>query len=121
MSTDTALALGALALITPRTATRLRVFLLSFAIVDERHIADVGEFLEGKLDAIRAHISQVLKNRLVDLEAVEAQARYRGFQARLNHGHAEGFALARFVWDLEVPTIERDALDRVLMEVRNDS
>jgi Na+/H+ antiporter NhaA len=35
MSTDTALALGALALITPRTATRLRVFLLSFAIVDD--------------------------------------------------------------------------------------
>ena len=35
MSTDTALALGALALLTPRTATRLRVFLLSFAIVDD--------------------------------------------------------------------------------------
>jgi len=35
MSTDTALALGALALITPSTATRLRVFLLSFAIVDD--------------------------------------------------------------------------------------
>jgi Na+/H+ antiporter NhaA len=35
MSTDTALALGALALITPRSATRLRVFLLSFAIVDD--------------------------------------------------------------------------------------
>jgi Na+/H+ antiporter NhaA len=35
MSTDTALALGALALITPATATRLRVFLLSFAIVDD--------------------------------------------------------------------------------------
>src|SRR5262249_46483718 len=35
MSTDTALALGALALITPRGATRLRVFLLSFAIVDD--------------------------------------------------------------------------------------
>ena len=35
MSTDTALALGALALLTPRSATRLRVFLLSFAIVDD--------------------------------------------------------------------------------------
>src|SRR6185437_5035405 len=35
MSTDTALALGTLALITPRSATRLRVFLLSFAIVDD--------------------------------------------------------------------------------------
>ena len=35
MSTDTALALGALALITPRSAARLRVFLLSSPIVDD--------------------------------------------------------------------------------------
>jgi hypothetical protein len=63
----------------------------------------------------------VLKNRLVDLEAVEAQARYRGFEARLNHGYAEGFAVARFVWDLEVPSIDTRPFDRVLQEVRNDS
>jgi Na+/H+ antiporter NhaA len=35
MSTDTAFALGALALITPRSATRLRVFLLTLAIADD--------------------------------------------------------------------------------------
>jgi Na+/H+ antiporter NhaA len=35
MSTDTALALGALALLTPQAATRLRVFLLSLAVVDD--------------------------------------------------------------------------------------
>jgi Na+/H+ antiporter NhaA len=35
MSTDTAFALGAVALITPRTATRLRVFLLTLAVVDD--------------------------------------------------------------------------------------
>jgi Na+/H+ antiporter NhaA len=35
MSTDTALALGALALLTPRAATRLRVFLLTVAVVDD--------------------------------------------------------------------------------------
>jgi Na+/H+ antiporter NhaA len=35
MSTDTALALGALALVTPRSATRVRVFLLTFAVVDD--------------------------------------------------------------------------------------
>jgi Na+/H+ antiporter NhaA len=35
MSTDTALALGSLALLTPRSATRLRVFLLTFAVVDD--------------------------------------------------------------------------------------
>ena len=35
MSTDTALALGALALLTPRSATRLRVFMLTLAVVDD--------------------------------------------------------------------------------------
>jgi Na+/H+ antiporter NhaA len=35
MSTDTAFALGALALLTPRRATRLRVFMLSLAVVDD--------------------------------------------------------------------------------------
>src|SRR3954465_1930928 len=40
MSTDTAFALGALALLTPRAATRTRVFLLSLAVVD-----DVGALL----------------------------------------------------------------------------
>ena len=35
MSTDTAFALGALALLTPRQATRTRVFLLTLAVVDD--------------------------------------------------------------------------------------
>jgi len=35
MSTDTAFALGALALLTPRSATRMRVFLLTLAVVDD--------------------------------------------------------------------------------------
>jgi Na+/H+ antiporter NhaA len=35
MSTDTAFALGTLALVTPRTATRVRVFLLTVAVVDD--------------------------------------------------------------------------------------
>ena len=59
---------------------------------------DAAPHLESKLAALRAHMSQVLKNRMVDLEAVEAQARYRGFQARLRH--AEGFETDRFTWDL---------------------
>jgi len=59
---------------------------------------DVEGFVEKKIEAIRAHESQVEKNRLVDLEAVEAQARWRGFQARMHH--AEGFVAERFRWDL---------------------
>lgn len=61
---------------------------------------DVAQLVEAKLDLLRAHVSQVLKNGLVDLEAVEAQARYRGFQARIRH--AEAFQVERFLWDLKV-------------------
>jgi hypothetical protein len=50
------------------------------------------------MDVLRAHMSQVLKNGLVDLEALEAQARYHGFRARLRY--AEAFESDRFLWDL---------------------
>jgi Na+/H+ antiporter NhaA len=53
MSTDTALALGALALLTPRGATRLRVFLLTLAVVD-----DLGALLVIAV-AYTKHISPV--------------------------------------------------------------
>jgi LmbE family N-acetylglucosaminyl deacetylase len=59
---------------------------------------DVADFIEGKLDVLRAHTSQVLKNGLVDLEAVRAQARFYGFRARVDL--AEGFVSERFMWDL---------------------
>jgi LmbE family N-acetylglucosaminyl deacetylase len=59
---------------------------------------DISAFMDGKLEALRAHMSQVLRNGLVDLEAIEAQARYRGFQARIRW--AEGFVAERFVWEV---------------------
>ena len=62
------------------------------------HFVDVGGLVEAKLGLIRAHLSQVMKNGLVDLEAVEAQARFRGFQARVRY--AEAFEATRFVWDI---------------------
>ena len=62
---------------------------------------DVNGLVEAKSDLIRAHVSQVLKNGLVDLEAVEALARSRGFQARIRN--AEAFEVDRFVWDLTSP------------------
>jgi LmbE family N-acetylglucosaminyl deacetylase len=61
---------------------------------------DVAEHLDTKLALVRAHLSQVLKNGLVDLEAVEAQARYRGFCSRVRY--AESFEAARFAWPLDV-------------------
>lgn len=60
---------------------------------------DVKDTMETKLTALRAHTSQVLKNGLVDLEALEALARYRGFQARIRH--AEAFSAARFLWQID--------------------
>ena len=62
------------------------------------HFVDVDGLVEAKLGLIRAHLSQVMKNGLVDLEAIEAQARFRGFQARVRH--AEAFEATRFVWDI---------------------
>ncbi len=65
---------------------------------------DVAEHLETKIESLRAHMSQVLRNGLVDLDAVEAQARYRGFQARVRF--AEGFEIERFLWDVAIPAAE---------------
>jgi LmbE family N-acetylglucosaminyl deacetylase len=59
---------------------------------------DVEEHLAGKLHALRAHESQIRRCRLVDLEAIEAQARFRGFQSRTRL--AEAFEVERFVWEI---------------------
>jgi LmbE family N-acetylglucosaminyl deacetylase len=78
---------------------------------------DISPSLDAKLDLIRAHASQVLKNGLVDLEAVQAQARHRGFQARIRH--AEAFEVERFVWDLHGDAAggrEADALEQVIAD-----
>ncbi|HVT75505.1 MAG TPA: PIG-L deacetylase family protein [Acidimicrobiales bacterium] len=70
---------------------------------------DVAPFLDTKLEALRAHVSQLLKNGLVDLEALEAQARYRGFQARIRL--AEAFEVDRFLWDVAGTADTRPAVD----------
>ena len=74
---------------------------------------DVEGLVENKVNVLRAHVSQVLKNGLVDLEAIEALARYRGFQARIRN--AEAFETERFVWDLVGPSpTDQTALDAVV-------
>ncbi len=56
---------------------------------------DLDDHIDAKLDLIRAHRSQVEGNSRVDLQAVEAQARFRGFQARVRF--AEGFVPERLL------------------------
>jgi LmbE family N-acetylglucosaminyl deacetylase len=76
---------------------------------------DVDGYVEGKLDLIRAHLSQVIKNRLVDLEAIEAMARYRGFSSRGRN--AEAFEVERLTWDLG-PAFNEPAQIEALASVR---
>lgn len=64
---------------------------------------DVEASLDAKLSALRAHLSQVLRAGPVDLEAVQAQARFRGFQGRARF--AEAFESTRLAWDLSSPAI----------------
>jgi len=75
---------------------------------------DIDGYVEAKVNLLRAHVSQVLKNGLVDLEAIEAAARYRGFQARIRQ--AEAFETDRFVWDLHTPAQSPSDLDLALEE-----
>ncbi|MGC2373146.1 MAG: Na+/H+ antiporter NhaA [Solirubrobacteraceae bacterium] len=70
MSTDTAFALGALALLTPRRATRLRVFLLTLAVFD-----DLGALVAIAL-AYSGHVSILPLAVAVGLFGLLAALRY---------------------------------------------
>jgi Na+/H+ antiporter NhaA len=70
MSTDTAFALGALALLTPRAATRLRVFLLTLAVVD-----DLGALVVIAV-AYTSHVSLVALVVAIGLFALLLAVRY---------------------------------------------
>jgi Na+/H+ antiporter NhaA len=70
MSTDTAFALGALALLTPRGATRLRVFLLTLAVFD-----DLGALVVIAL-AYTGHVSMLALAIAVGLFGVLIGLRY---------------------------------------------
>jgi LmbE family N-acetylglucosaminyl deacetylase len=63
---------------------------------------DVADTIDEKLTALRAHLSQVLRPGPVELEAIEAQARFRGFQGRVRF--AEAFETTRLSWDLAGPS-----------------
>jgi LmbE family N-acetylglucosaminyl deacetylase len=69
---------------------------------------DVADTLDQKMAALRSHLSQVLRQGPVDLEAIEAQARFRGFQGRIRY--AEAFQSARLAWDLATPEAQPETL-----------
>lgn len=77
---------------------------------------DVTTHLAGKIAALRTHTSQLQLSATVDLDAVEATARYWGFQARL--GAAEGFLPARYVLDLTPAADRNDPANPAVLPLR---
>jgi Na+/H+ antiporter NhaA len=68
MSTDTAFALGALALLTPRAATRLRVFLLTLAVVDDLGaLVVIATAYAGRISLVALAVAIVLFGVLIAL------------------------------------------------------
>ena len=72
---------------------------------DPTVFVEIDGVLDRKLEALNAHRSQILRRGPVEVEAVQAVARFRGFQARAVH--AEAFETPRFVWDLHSSVSER--------------
>src|SRR4051794_29675892 len=76
MSTDTAFALGVLALITPRRATRLRVFLLTLAVVDALvGLLVIASFSAGRVELVPLAIAFGLFAGIVALRFVPFRGR----------------------------------------------
>lgn len=73
---------------------------------------DIETSLPTKISALRSHLSQVLRDGPVDLDVVEAQARFRGFQGRV--AAAEAFEIARLTWDLSTATPGATAVGEVV-------
>jgi LmbE family N-acetylglucosaminyl deacetylase len=59
---------------------------------------DISDHLERKLDALRAHASQLRKYGDAWLEAVESRCRLRGFEMGVRY--AEAFEAVRFEWQV---------------------
>ncbi|RKR92536.1 LmbE family N-acetylglucosaminyl deacetylase [Micromonospora pisi] len=62
---------------------------------------DVTGLVPEKLRLLRHHLSQVIGGRRIDLEALAAQARFRGFQGRVTE--AEAFTTTRTLLSLSGP------------------
>jgi Na+/H+ antiporter NhaA len=91
MSTDTALALGSLALVTPAAAVRVRVFLLTMVVVDDLlALAVIAVFYSDEVNVLALGIAAALFGVLLALRYV------RRFRAPLAVGVALAMWLAMF-------------------------
>jgi LmbE family N-acetylglucosaminyl deacetylase len=59
---------------------------------------DVQNEIDSKLALVHSHASQVERDGPLDMDALVAQARVRGSQSRSTY--AEGFEVARFLWNM---------------------
>jgi LmbE family N-acetylglucosaminyl deacetylase len=75
---------------------------------DPTVFVDVERTLGDKLASLRAHWSQVMQCPMVDLEAVEAGARYWGSRAKISY--AEAFETPRFVWDIGGAAVSKSSV-----------
>jgi LmbE family N-acetylglucosaminyl deacetylase len=92
-------AASAVSLAAARKLTRVLLYQSpSTATFEPVVFVDVEPTVDGKLAALAAHASQVRGAQLVDLEAVEAGARFWGHRAKMRY--AEAFESPRFVWDI---------------------
>jgi LmbE family N-acetylglucosaminyl deacetylase len=100
-------------------AGRRLTTILQYETPSTRHFdptlyVDVHETIEEKLAILRAHMSQVLRAGPVDLEAVEAQARFRGSQGRTRF--AEAFVPVRVSFDAFLPSTPETLAPVVALE-----
>ena len=59
---------------------------------------DVQDEIDSKVALVHSHASQVERDGPLDMDALVAQARFRGSQSRSTY--AEGFEVARFLWGM---------------------
>ena len=86
MSTDTAFALGVLALVAPRGATRLRVFLLTLAIVDDLvGLLVITTVYSGHVDVVALGIAVAMFGALLALRFAPVGALGGGHRHRRGH------------------------------------
>jgi len=97
-----------------RTARVLYYQSPSTTSFDPTVFVDVERTLGDKLASLRAHWSQVMQCPMVDLEAVEAGARYWGSRAKISY--AEAFETPRFVWDIGAGTVAKRAVADIAAE-----